>query len=415
MENLTETQPVKITTFEAEAVKRIKCVELTPKPSGLTVIGGKNAQGKTSILDAIAFTLGGNKFKPSNIKNNTLGTEPYIKVTLSNGLIVERKGRASALKITSPDTDKAGQAILNEFIEELALNLPKFISATSKEKTKILLNIIGAEKDLLQLEDLEKEVYTDRAYHKKQLNEEVIILEEAPQHKDVPEELIELDPLLKEINQADTQRRKKEDNDHLIDNIEKDIQSKQQQISALEQQLKQQENDLENIKQFSKDIVIQDIDSIKKQLEEFEALNNKIKENILHKEKENTLKKSEEIVEAIEKNLKEIREKKQSLLSSANLPLPDLSINNGELIYKGQQWDCMSGVEQLIVATSIVKSLNPLCGFVLLDKLEQMDIETLQDFGAWAKEQGLQIIATRVSTGKECSVIIEDGTDKEIE
>jgi hypothetical protein len=44
-----------------------------------------------------------------------------------------------------------------------------------------------------------------------------------------------------------------------------------------------------------------------------------------------------------------------------------------------------------------------------MDKLEQMDVETMQDFGAWLESEGLQVIATRVSTGDECSIIIEDG------
>ena len=69
----------------------------------------------------------------------------------------------------------------------------------------------------------------------------------------------------------------------------------------------------------------------------------------------------------------------------------------------------MSGSQQLQVATAIVRKLNPKCGFVLLDKLEQMDLDTLQEFGAWLEQEGLQAIATRVSTGDECSIVIEDG------
>ena len=46
---------------------------------------------------------------------------------------------------------------------------------------------------------------------------------------------------------------------------------------------------------------------------------------------------------------------------------------------------------------------------MLIDKLEQMDQITLAEFGAWLEQEGLQAIATRVSTGGECSVIIEDG------
>ena len=72
-------------------------------------------------------------------------------------------------------------------------------------------------------------------------------------------------------------------------------------------------------------------------------------------------------------------------------------------------WDNMSGAEQMIVSTSIVRKLNPKCGFVLLDKLEAMDLDTLKEFGQWLEEEGLQAIATRVSTGDECSIVITDG------
>lgn len=89
-------------------------------------------------------------------------------------------------------------------------------------------------------------------------------------------------------------------------------------------------------------------------------------------------------------------------------------MENGTLQYHGKQWDSMSGSEQLRVAAAIVRKLNPDCGFVLLDKLEQMDNVTLQEFGQWLEQESLQAIATRVSTGSECSVIIEDGYSVDI-
>lgn len=56
---------MKINALELENVKRIKAVRLEPSPNGLTIIGGKNGQGKTSVLDAIAWGLGGDRYKPS--------------------------------------------------------------------------------------------------------------------------------------------------------------------------------------------------------------------------------------------------------------------------------------------------------------------------------------------------------------
>jgi hypothetical protein len=112
---------------------------------------------------------------------------------------------------------------------------------------------------------------------------------------------------------------------------------------------------------------------------------------------------------ALTVQIADTRKAKTDLLQSAELPLPELSVSEGELIYKGQKWDNMSGSDRLKVSTAIVRKLNPKCGFVLLDKLEQMDMQTLNEFGQWLEQEGLQAIATRVSTGDECSIIIEDG------
>lgn len=93
---------VKITSFEAENVKRIKAVSFSPTGNGMTIIGGGNRQGKTSVLDCIAWTLGGAKFAPSNPQNMDSVSSLKTKITLSNGLTVERTGKNSALKVTDP-------------------------------------------------------------------------------------------------------------------------------------------------------------------------------------------------------------------------------------------------------------------------------------------------------------------------
>ena len=120
---------VKINALELENVKRIKAVKIDPTQNGLTIIGGDNNQGKTSVLDSIAWALGGDKNKPSNAAREGSTIPPVLKVTLSNGIIVERKGKNSSLKVTDPSGKKAGQNLLNSFIEQLALDLPKFMTA----------------------------------------------------------------------------------------------------------------------------------------------------------------------------------------------------------------------------------------------------------------------------------------------
>ena len=123
---------VKITALQAENVKRIKAVQIEPAPTGLTIVGGDNNQGKTSVLDAIAWALGGEKYRPNAAAREGAVSPPHLRVTLSNGIVVERKGKNGALAVTDPTGKRAGQTLLNEFVEQLALDLPRLCAAAER-------------------------------------------------------------------------------------------------------------------------------------------------------------------------------------------------------------------------------------------------------------------------------------------
>ena len=187
---------LKINNLEIENVKRVKAVRLEPSASGLTVIGGKNGQGKTSVLDAIAWALGGNKFKPSTPDRDGSVIPPSLHIELSNGLVVERKGKNNSLKVIDPNGNKGGQQLLDEFIEQMALNLPKFIAASSKEKANILLQTIGGGEKLYEIETKENQLYNRRteigriADQKKKFAAEMTSYPEAPKEPVSPADLI---------------------------------------------------------------------------------------------------------------------------------------------------------------------------------------------------------------------------------
>ena len=128
---------IKINKLEIENVKRVKAVKIEPTANGLTIVGGKNNQGKTSVLDSIAWALGGNSFKPSEATRAGSVIPPNIHIVMSNGLVVERKGKNSDLKVVDPSGQKGGQQLLNEFVEQLALDLPKFMNSNNKEKAMV--------------------------------------------------------------------------------------------------------------------------------------------------------------------------------------------------------------------------------------------------------------------------------------
>ena len=110
---------------------------------------------KGNILKRIAWALGGERYKPSQATREGSVIPPTLHIVMNNGLVVERKGKNSALKVIDPNGQKAGQQLLNEFVEQLALDLPKFMEASGAEKAKILLQIIGVGPQLTQLEQQE--------------------------------------------------------------------------------------------------------------------------------------------------------------------------------------------------------------------------------------------------------------------
>ena len=151
-------------------------------------------------------------------------------------------------------------------------------------------------------------------------------------------------------------------------------------------------------------------DELEASIRDIEAVNAKVRTNQDKARAEAEAKECGDQYAGLTAQLEAVRQQKTDLLQGAKLPLPGLSVEDGELIYKGKPWDCMSGSDQLKVSTAIVRALKPDCGFVLVDGLEAMDIETLREFGDWAEQEGLQIIATRVSSdGEGCSIIISDG------
>lgn len=400
---------MKINKLEIENVKRIKAVKVEPKANGLTVIGGNNNQGKTSVLDSIAWALGGERYKPSQATREGSVIPPTLHIVMNNGLVVERKGKNSALKVTDPNGQKAGQQLLNEFVEQLALDLPKFMEASGTEKAKILLQIIGVGPQLAQFEQQEEELYQERLYIGRTADQKEKFAKEQPYFADAPKDLISASELIRQQQEILARNGENQRKREQLHQLEQKYQRINEQMTALLAEQKQVENDLETARKSALNLNDESTEELEQNISNIEEINRKVRANLDKEKAEDDAKIYRDQYNSLTKDLEDVRDKKAQLLNSAELPLPELSVKEGELIYKGQKWDNMSGSDRLKVSTAIVRKLNPNCGFVLLDKLEQMDMKSLQEFGEWLEAEGLQAIATRVSTGDECSIIIEDG------
>lgn len=406
------TEPVKINELLIENVKRVKAVQFEPSADGLTIIGGRNGQGKTSVLDAIAWALGGNNYKPSVPKRDGALVPPNLHIELSNGLIVERKGKNSTLKVTDPEGNKSGQQLLNEFVSTLALDLPKFINGSDKDKADSLLKILGIGDVLAQLDTKENQLYAQRTEVGRIADRKKKAADEMPMYPNVPKEPVSATELIKQQQEILARNGENEQKRQNAARYERMLAEAQIAFDEAKAALQKAEQDCLTARKSAEDLHDESTAELEKNLAEIEALNIKIRANSTKEAAEVEANNLQQEYDGLTEQIESVREERNKLLDSAELPLPGLSVKDGKLIYNNMPWDGMSGSDQLKVATAIVRKLNPQCGFVLMDKLEQMDLETLQEFGAWLKQEGLQVIATRVSTGDECSIIIEDGMVK---
>ena len=415
---------MKITSLELENVKRVKAVSINPAQNGLTVIGGKNGQGKTSVLDAIAWALGGENYRPSSPQREGSILPPKLHVVLDNGIVVDRTGKNSSLTVTDSTGKRAGQRLLDEFVEKLALDLPKFMAQNNKDKARTLLRIIGMEDEVKRLDDQEQQLYNRRHALGQIADQKRKYALEMQSFPGVPESPVSAGELI-ERQQAillrNAENQKKRDNVQLlvqqngilvqrIETLSSQIAALLQQKKEAEEAFKRNQQDLETAKLDASTLQDESTAELEESIRQVDEINRKVRANL---DKEKAVEDAEAMTrdyDAMTAQIEAVRDERAKLLQGANLPLPDLTVEQGELLYKGKAWDCMSSSEQLRVSVAIVRAINPKCNFVLIDKTEAMDVDTMREFGEWLEKEGLQAICTRVGTDGACQIIIEDGT-----
>lgn len=409
-------EPIKISSLRLENVKRVRAVAMEPTENGLTIVGGRNGQGKTSVLDAIAWCLGGDKYKPTTAHRDGSVLPPDLEIRLSNGLLVQRKGKASSLTVTDLEGKRAGQTLLNEFVSSFAIDLPKFLEASDKEKAAILLQVIGVEAELKELEEKETTTYNRRRYVGQEADRKKKFAAEMPWYPNVPDatvsalELIQRQQeiLLRNAENAKLRQRKEqlgwnlETQKHTVEDYEKRLAMAKAELARMQGEYETACTTVDGLEDEATEELEADIQRV-------DEINRQVRANLDKQRAEAEARDHEAEYDTLTAEIEAIRKDKRDLLNDAKLPLPGLSVENGVLLYNSKAWDCMSGSEQMIVGASIAAAIKPQCGFILLDKMEQLDRATLDDFSAWLVEHRLQGIATRVSTGAECTIIIEDG------
>ena len=335
---------MKINKLEIENVKRVKAVKIEPSENGLTIIGGRNNQGKTSVLDSIAWALGGDRYRPSQAVREGSVIPPHLHIVMSNGLEVERKGKNSDLKVTDPTGKRAGQQLLNEFVEELAIDLPKFMEASSREKAEVLLKIIGVGPQLKELEVQENDLYNRRRAIGQIADQKAKFAKEMPYYPDAPKEPISASELIRQqqdilARNGENQRKRAQATALLAERnrLAEKVNSLKAELKRYEEQLIQVDKNMNIAYQTAESLHDESTAELEQNIRDIEVINEKVRTNLNKEKAEEDANAHRAEYDTMTAKLNDVRQKKIDLLKNASLPLPGLSVENGELTYNGHR------------------------------------------------------------------------------
>jgi hypothetical protein len=419
----------KIIRLEGENVKRIVAVDITPD-GFVNIIGGENAQGKTSVLDCIEYALGGLKTVPSEpIHRGADKATIRLKIHIPGGdLIVTRTftSKGSYLKVENADGSsyKSPQAILDKLVGSLSFDPLAFKTMPPREQYETLKAVTGL--DFSELERQREDVYQHRTEINRELERTKGAIAEYPDLTDAPKEPVALQALLSELKEAQEHNAEVrrlgdewEDRKSAILNVEK----RQAEIEEEIMELEKVRNDL--IKQ--KTALEDSGELIRQRAEEaVEGATSEIEQKIANSERHNdAYKMAQELAKlrerkgrledgarAATRNIENIDQEKRERMAKTELPVPGLGFGAGTVTYNGLPLDQASTAEAIEVSIAMGSALNPKLRVMLIRAGEKMSPATLERVRAYAKEKNLQLWIEDCRAGDKATVIIEDGKVK---
>jgi hypothetical protein len=202
---------MQIINLQAENFRILKAIEISPEGNVVT-IGGKNGQGKSSVLDAIWVALAGrSKAPPTPIRNG----EQKCTIRLDLGDIVvtrtlnapkeEGKPYTDSVKVESADGSQRfnkPQIMLDELLGQIGFDPFAFVQKKPEDQAEMLLQLVPLPIDL---EELARGDTADFA-NRRDINREAAALDAQiaaiPVADDLPAAPIDRDAILSQLSSA---------------------------------------------------------------------------------------------------------------------------------------------------------------------------------------------------------------------
>lgn len=433
---------MQILNVKAENFKGLKLVEIEPQKT-TTVVGGKNRQGKSSLLDAIASTLGGQKLCPKRpIREGQAMAKCEIKLegdesrllspcTVVRTWIQKKERIVSELEITTDDGFRAPtpQTILNDIVGPLGFDPERFLRMKTKEQSEILRNLVGLDFSKL---DAERQVKYDKRTEVNRSGKTMAARYDVmPWHEDAPEEEVSVSALMTELQRRQAVNRRNEEvrgeladiRMRAIPKYKGAIEAAELDIKALEEQISHARERREgwakklatatgdgNVKAIEVNSLKDEFDGdTQRQITESETVNRMVRENAERAKLETELEAERAASAALSDRIKEIDATKQTMREEAKWPVENLGYDDNGVTLMDRPLEQASATEQREAAFGIVAALNPTLKFAMIKDGGLLDEDSLVDFSRIAAEKGFQLFVERVGEGKECTVILSEG------
>lgn len=399
---------MKIVELKSSNIKRLKSVELTlDENKNLILVTGKNAAGKTSVLDSIFYAMAGKKSIPGKpIRDGEEKADIEVNV---DGYIIKRSftEKGSYLSVTKPDGDQFSNA--QEFLDYILGNLSfdplMFSRLAPKKQVEELTKIIGV--DLSEYDENKKALLDERLLVGREgkalpkYTDEVI----AGAKKLADAEEVSVTELANKLNEAKEAQNKYDhaqqsiaDNDNKIATLKKEM----DELLALNVELK---------KVVKPEV---DIAALEKKMETADEQNKAIRGN---KEVLENVKKAEEKTaeyNSLTEQIQGVDAEKKKVLAEAKMPIEGLSWEEDKVLYNNIPYDQISGAEQLRVSMAIAMAANPKLRVILIKDGSLLDQDNLKVVEEMAKDKDFQVWIESVDESGEIGIVIEEGEVKKI-
>lgn len=407
---------MKIIHLTAENVKRLKAVSIDPDPT-MQVVGGRNAQGKTSVLDAIWLALGGGKAAKGTSRPIRDG-EKKATVTLDLGdLTVTRTWTPSGSQLRVESADGARypspQAILDRLVGGLSFDPLAFTRLPAREQRDALLDLVHLPVDVDALDRERAALYEQRTA----LGREAKALGDTPVDESLPVEEVSTPALLAALEEAQEHNRVRQDAATDVLTCQEGVQQAVREVKDLTARLADAKKDLADsgaaLNRAEARLAAlapeQDTTSLREQIAEADERNRAIRANNEARSRAARVDRMREEYRHLTDQITGIDEVKATALADAEFPVDGLGFDADGVTYQGIPFSQASSAEQIRVSVAMAMALNPELRVLRIMDGSLLDEEAMAAIREQVASADFQCWVERVGDADEGAVVIEDG------